>query len=331
MSKHTDWQALQAVLAQEIDAYLRDLADVSPAMLSYALVDAGQIPEMRGAFLEQMEIPHAKLFDGTKEHKIAQYGPVLIPLDRNANSGQLPVSQLLHSMQYGWTVSWITSPLDLIDLSKHLAGHLNGVLEDGREVLIRYYDPRNLAPFMENMDAKTKTALLTPIRHWTYWDRNLALSTIDGAGLTDMAGVQSTQIASSMQQAMANAAVPDLIMSNLLADSDPRQFEEWLPHTIYHSIVHLIHNARTYGVSEFQDIYLFVSLSINIHPEFDKLLPIFVSEKKNITLGEITLLELVLGIDDDQWNNLSQTGKKIGVDFLNTTHNILMVRNKKSE
>jgi hypothetical protein len=331
MSKHTDWQALQAILAQEIDAYLRDLTDVSPAMVSYALVDAGQIPEMRGAFLEQMEIPHARLFDGTKEHKIAKYGPVLIPLDRNANSGQLPVSQLLHSMQYGWTVSWLTSPLNLNDLASHLAGHLNGVLEDGREVLIRYYDPRNLAPFMENVDAKTKTVLLTPIKHWTYWDRNLALHTLEGAGLTNTAGVQSTQIARGTQQAMANAAVPDLIMSNLLADSDPRQFEEWLPHIMYGLIVAYIHNARTYGVSEFQDLYLFVSISINIHPEFHKILPIFVTENKNIISGEITFLDLVLRTDDDQWNNLSESGKEITLDFLATTYNILTTRNRTSE
>jgi hypothetical protein len=311
MSKHTDWQALQSILAQEIDAYLRDLADASPDMLSYALVDAGQIPEMRGAFLEQMEIPHARLFDGTKEHKIAQYGPVLIPLDRNANSSQLPVSQLLHSMQYGWTVSWLTSPLDLNDLARHLAGHLNGVLEDGREVLIRYYDPRNLAPFLDHVDSKTKTALLTPITYWTYWERNLVLHTIAGAGLPDVAGARSTQIASCTQQAMANAAIPDLIMSKLLTDSDPDAFSHWLPHALYRTISGLADEARQYGVQEFSDIYLFVSLAMTVHPEFHRLLPMFVCEQKNIAEGITEIMDIVLDVADEEWNDVSDEGELV--------------------
>ena len=320
MSKHTDWQALQAILAQEIDAYLRDLTDVSPDMLSYALVDAGQIPEMRGAFLEQMEIPHARLFDGTKEHKIAQYGPVLISLDRNANSGQLPVSQLLHSMQYGWTVSWLTSPLDLNDLTRHLAGHLNGVLEDGREVLIRYYDPRNLAPFLDHVDTRTKTALLAPIKQWRYWDRDFVLRTISGHAQTDLDDIQSTQITSDTQEVMANAAIPDLIMSKLLADSDSDAFDQWLPHTLYRAIADLVNEARRYGVNEFPDIYLFVSLAMTVHPQFHRVLPAFVNEQRQIATGEAVMLDVVLDVTDDEWNDVSDAGKDLRMQLCGTVY-----------
>jgi len=301
--------ALHAILAQEIDAYLAGLAARSPELHSYALADVGQIPEMRDTYLDRMEIPHAKLFAGTKEHKIAKYGPMLIPLDSNANSSQLPVSQLLHGMQYGWTVSWLTSPLGLEELSKHLAGHFNGVLDDGREVLIRYYDPRNLAPFLENIDGNTKIALLTPIKQWSYWDRDLVLQTVSGLGLSDVAGIQNTEIARVIQEEIANAAIPDLIMSKLLIDSDSNAFNDWLPHTLYRAIAHLTSEARQYGLRDFVDIYLFISLALTVHPEFHRVIPKFLTEQKNVINRTTMMMDMVLDIEDDEWNKASDDGE----------------------
>jgi hypothetical protein len=303
--------ALHAILAREIDAYLAGLVESLPELNSYALVDVGQIPEMRDTYLDRMEIPHAKLFAGTKEHKIAKYGPMLIPLDSKANSSQLPVSQLLHGMQYGWTVSWLTSPLGLEELARHLAGHFNGVFDDGREVLIRYYDPRNLAPFLRSIDANTKTGLLTPIKHWSYWDRDLVLQTISGLGLTDVVDIHNTHIARITQEGMAHAAIPDLIMSKLLIDSDFNAFDDWLPHTLYRAIAELTAEARQYGVQNFADIYLFISLALTVHQEFHRIIPLFITEQKNIKDGKTKLTDLVLEVDDDEWNNASDDGERL--------------------
>ena len=303
--------ALHAILAQEIDAYLAGLAATSPELHSYALVDVGQVPEMRDTYLDRMEIPHAKLFAGTKEHKIAKYGPMLIPLDSKANSSQLPVSQLLHGMQYGWTVSWLTSPLGLEELAKHLAGHLNGVFEDGREVLIRYYDPRNLVSFLECVDENTKTALLMPIKKWLYWDRDLILRTISGMGLNNVAGIQSTQIARVIKEGMAHAAIPDLIMSKLLIDSDSNAFDNWLPHTLYCAIAEYTGDARQFGLQDFADIYLFVSLALTVHPEFHRVIQAFLTEQGKIADRTTTIMDLVLEVEDEEWNKASDDGESI--------------------
>lgn len=303
--------ALHAMLAQEIDAYLAGLVGGSPELHSYALVDVGQIPEMRDTYLDRMEIPHVKLFAGTKEHKIAKYGPMLIPLDSKANSSQLPVSQLLHGMQYGWTVSWLTSPLGLEDMARHLAGHFNGVFEDGREVLIRYYDPRNLVPFLESVEVDTKAALLAPISTWTYWDRNLVLQTFTGPGAREVAGIRSTRITDRTKDAMATAAIPDLIMSKLLADSDADAYEEWLPYTLYDTISTMTTKALDYGLQDFADIYLFVSLAMTVHPEFHEQLPALRTERQNITDGTSALLDVMLEVQDDEWNDLSDTAEAV--------------------
>ena len=315
---------LHAILAQEIDAYLAGLAAGSPELHSYALADVGQIPEMRDTYLDRMDIPHAKLFAGTKEHKIAKYGPMLIPLDSNANSSQLPVSQLLHGMQYGWTVSWLTSPLELEDLARHLAGHLNGVFDDGREVLIRYYDPRNLAPFLIHIDAGTKEALLAPINIWTYWDRNLILQTVSGAAQVDVAGVQRTQIMNQTKNAMADSAIPDLVMSKFLADSEAKAYDAWLPHTLYRAISAFAAEARQYGLEEFTDIYLFTSLALTVHPEFYKVISVFRDERKSIVDRKKEIMDLVLDVDDDEWNMAGEAGEKILVGMPIVMYNEIM-------
>lgn len=320
--------ALHAILAREIDAYLAGLVESLPELNSYALVDVGQIPEMRDTYLDRMEIPHAKLFAGTKEHKIAKYGPMLIPLDSKAHSSQLPVSQLLHGMQYGWTVSWLTSPLGLDELARHLAGHFNGVFDDGREVLIRYYDPRNLAPFLESIDADTNAALLGPISTWTYWDRSLVLQTITGPGAHEIAGIRSTRITDRTKDAMANAAIPDLIMSKLLADSDADAYDKWLPHTLSQVISTISMEARDYGLREFADIYLFVSLALTVHPGFHKHISVFSRERRNIADGKSAMLDVVLEVQDEEWNDTSDAGKDLRTRLCDTAYATLM--NEKS-
>ena len=328
MTKYTDWMALQAILSEEIDAYFSALEKQPPELRCYALVDAGQVPEFQDAFLDNLRIAHAKLFAGTRENKIAQYGPILIALHRHASSNRPPVAQLLASMQYGWTVTWLTSPLELAPLARHLAGHLNGILDDGQEALIRYYDPRNLAPFLDHMEPKTRAALLAPVTTWTYWNRALVLQTISGPGRTEVADHQRTHITSATKDAMAAAAIPDLIMSKLLSDSDTDAYADWLPHTLYRQVAALIAEARAYGLQEFADLYLFVTLALTVHPAFHTLLPAFVNEQRQIAAGETAMLDVVLAVTDDEWNDVSDAGHDLRARLCGTAYATFM--NEKS-
>lgn len=306
MSRQSDWLGLKSILTAQIDAYFIERRNDPPVFNLYALVDAGQIPD---ALRQQIEgIKSEKVFANTKEHKIEKYGPYLLPLDRSANCKQFPISALLDTMQYGWTVSWLTSKLDLKELSAHLASHLNGELEDGRSTLIRYYDPRVLAAFLEHIDSQTRSSIISPIGKWTYWDRSLDLQTISGHGKTSISEHSCTEIKTCTREAMALASLSDLIMSKLLTDSDATEMYAWLPHTLYQTIFALVTKARQFGLENVADIYLFVSLAFTVHPDFHLKLAVFMEKQKSIIDGTHTLLDLVTEISDEEWNEVSEAG-----------------------
>jgi hypothetical protein len=309
MSKQSDWLGLLSILTAQIDAYLIERRNDPPVFNLYALVDAGQIPE---SLRQQIaEVKHEKLFSNTKEYKIEKYGPYLLPLERDANSKQFPMPELLNTMQYGWTVSWLTSKLDLKELAAHFACHLEGELEDGRKTLIRYYDPRVLAPFLEHIDSQTRSSIVSPIGKWTYWDRSLDLQTISGPGKTSVSKNLCTPINACTREAMALASAPDLIMSKLLSDSDTREMYPWLPHTLYRTIFTLATKARQFGLEDIADVYLFVSLAFTVHPDFHLKLAVFLEKQKTIVDGTCTFLDLVSEIPDEEWNDVSEAGTDI--------------------
>ncbi len=306
MFNNDDWPAIRAKLAFAIDAFFAPLQPAGRTIHRYALADAAQIEQFRGerfAWLQQrLAIPHISLFTLTQEQPIAAYGPLLISLDADASASHSLVGVLLQMMSYGWTVSWLTSTLEPEPLAQHLAGHLNGTLADETKVLVRYYDPRLLPEFLIHLDSQTKKALLGPIGQWAFWDRKLNLLRCRGGNLAESAGVKTCEISEKAQAALAEAAVPDLLVSMLIEEMDSETLAQWLPHALYNAVVEQIGAARRYGLTELADLQLFLSLAFEIHPKFQHILDIFGLEKQRVQDGEVSFSDLVLKVADHEWN-----------------------------
>lgn len=306
MELNRDWLPLQRKLMRDVTRFFDDAPQVGININRYALVDAAQVPELRSAAFLARPFHHVSLFSLTQENGIARYGPLLIPVD--AGPGSDVVRRVVRAMRHGWTVSWLSSPLAMDDLADHLAGHLNGELADGKDVLVRYYDPRLLAAFIAHLDEQTKTALLGPVCQWAWWDRHLSLVTVKGGNESKSACITQTNISAVTQKAMAAAAKNDLFNSALLEDSEPDEFSSWLPHTLYHAVSRQVVRAEKLGLKEPADLVLFISLALRVHPDFFDALPNFARKKHSLALGEIDMATLALGVVDDDWNLLGRTG-----------------------
>jgi hypothetical protein len=308
MTIKAKWIDLRGKLRQDLSRFYVIPVDTTGQILRrYALVDAAQVPELRSAEFLSRPFECISLFALTREHGIAKYGPLLVPLDDTTTS---PVTaRVLRSMRRGWTVSWLSSALSLQDLAEHLAGHLNGTLPDGTDVLVRYYDPRVLPSFLVHLDAATREALLAPIGHWAWWDRKLDFVIEKGDGRAVSSGITHIQVPAEMQKAMAVAAMDDLINGLIVAEADDGEFVKWLPHTLYTAISRQLHSARNLGLSVPADLQLFVSLALRVHPDFFELLPVFARERERLSNGEVDMPTLVLGMEDDDWNRLGSIGE----------------------
>ncbi|CDG84354.1 DUF4123 domain-containing protein [Janthinobacterium agaricidamnosum] len=274
----------------------------------YALVDAAQVPELHRQKSRALDFPHANLFSLSKEHGIAKYGPLLFPLEAGARSRHPLVALLLQGMRYGWTVSWLSSTLPMDALAKHLAGHLNGMLDDDKDVLLRYYDARLLPAFVQHLPPEASAALLAPVAQWIYWDRQLRLACIEGGRQADSPGVRDTAISAAVQAAMAHAALGDLICSTMYEEADASEFEQWLPHAFYSAVQRKIDQARRFGLKEVADLQLFASLALQVHPDFHQLLSSFQHEQANLASGKISLVDVVHQVPDREWERLGASG-----------------------
>jgi hypothetical protein len=273
----------------------------------FALLDAGQLP--RGSYVEiRKQISGCiDLFALTRENRIAEYGPILIPVYENF--AHPTTAALLRTMRYGWVVSWLSSYLSLDELAEHLAGHLNGNLVDEGDVLIRYYDPRLLPCFLcHNLLTSTKS-LMQPVCHWAWWDRTMNLVVYEGNYGKKSPGVTNTNIREKTRAAMASFALSDFIHAELLKGAENEEFSTWLPHMISNAVFAQIEKARSFGLSLPQDLQLYTSLSLMIHPRFFELSPIFFKNKENIKRGEVDMATLTLAVDDGEWTRLGSSGR----------------------
>lgn len=110
------------------------------------------------------------LFDNTPEHGLDEVAPWLIhvPLPSwLAGNGKL--DKLLVEERDKQSLSWIWSRLDIDDLREHLQPYLQGKLKNGRDTLVRFYDPQVMVRLFNIFTEKQKAALFAPIEEWWLW------------------------------------------------------------------------------------------------------------------------------------------------------------------
>jgi len=305
MTITSDWTRLRNKLMRDLSLFFTSCSATEDRLEHYALVDAAQVPEMRSNTRLIERLHGVRLFSLTQEHGIEKYGPILIPLceasDRNIDAS------LISAMRSGWAVSWLGSTLPLMKLAEHLVQYMNGRLADGREVLVRYYDPRVLPVFLEHAEKTLIEGLMAPIAHWAWWDRQMKFTSRVGDRLHFSAKFAEINISQQLQEAFSKRAIEDLIQGMLLEHTDKDEFASWLPQVLYCAVAKHVSAAQQIGLISISNIYLYVSLALRTHPRFFSLLAL--ESKGTCPITEIDLPQLVLAVIDDDWNILSSDGK----------------------
>lgn len=302
------WASLRAKLFDDLaGSQIYKIREGASGENWYALLDAGQLPRTYYAELKKKIPQHICLFSLTKEHNIAEYGPILIPIDRKLDN--TTVAALVRAMRFGWTVSWLSSLLSLNQLAIHLAGHLNGSFTDGSEVLIRYYDPRLLPAFINECELLSTRSLMYPICHWLSWNREMSLVVYDGGHGEKSPGVNVTNISKEVRLAMSVATFDDFVHAQILNDAGGDDFFNWLPHMVNYAVATQVKKARSYGLVLLPDIQLYVSLALTVHPQFFDLIPFFSKNLDYLKRNQVDIATLALAVDDRDWEKLGASGK----------------------
>lgn len=148
----------------------------------YALVDVGLQPAAL-PWAKRLRGEAAALFEGTPEAALGDLSPRLArigpagELADEASATFLRAAPLLAWHEALPCVSWLASAATLSELAEHLRGRLTGQLcdEDGQpmgEVMLRYYDARVLAGYLQTLTETQYALALQPLVWWGLWNRH---------------------------------------------------------------------------------------------------------------------------------------------------------------
>jgi hypothetical protein len=213
------------------------------------------------------------LFDGTPEQELHTAAPLLIAFTQEDKE---LVAWLggLERMQP--SVSWIESPHTLGTLAPMLARRLPCEIDDGREVVLRYYDPRILLGLPSALTPQQKRYFFAPVAAWTAWEpRREAYYGIEAEPATaaDMARYAFSPISLTLAQR-------DQLMyfdKENLYDSIVTHWQETCPDDIdglsapilREIAMAAVSRCGGYGIHDPGALHLFAGLMMTVSPSFD--------------------------------------------------------------
>lgn len=206
-----------------------------------------------------------------EEAEAACTGPVLIHVASNQTR---TLAWFLEHTQGMHCLSWIVSPLSLIDLREHLRGLTKVSAEDSSEYDMRYFDTRILPAWYQMLDERQEAHALGPLTSWTFMDHDGTPSTIFGHGHSHAPAPQTLRLTLIQEQKLLDAALPDIVLQRL-EENGNADLEAMPPAQRHGFITEQVNKARQqYGITSSQEIVLFCSLALGIGKNFDKLLPV---------------------------------------------------------
>ncbi len=130
----------------------------------YALVDGFQYERHTGKRLEHRPDVNRPILIGTEDAPLAHAGPWLIDIGR-AEEQLAELRDLENALP---SVSWLITAIDLEGLAQLLQLKLHAQLPDGRQALLRFYDPRVLGNLFQTMDIEQRAEFFHLIDEWHF-------------------------------------------------------------------------------------------------------------------------------------------------------------------
>lgn len=124
----------------------------------YAIIDTARDHRVF-SWLEESGCPHEMLYPKHLASAMDDRGPYLVSLTQDSTSLESLISA-------GWGKSWgvyLVGPQDFQTVSRHLRRQLFATLRDGRQALLRFYDPRVLRLYLPTCTETELDRLFGPI------------------------------------------------------------------------------------------------------------------------------------------------------------------------
>lgn len=204
------------------------------------------------------------------EHDAAAVGPLLFELTRDQLANNKP-DTLLDFLNGQSAGSFILSQLDAASLAHRLQNLLDVLLDDGSDMLMRFFDPRVLPFWLAILEPSYQTYVAQTMQQWMYWGADFSLQTqvFTPHAQEEMAAKFPMQISSKQEQTLLDACAPWTMIERFRSESVSALAS--LPVSQrYAFFAQQLQRAQAYGLQGQGDLEAYCSLAIECSPLFDE-------------------------------------------------------------
>lgn len=255
--------AFAAIRVRDMRRWLDAFAD-TPV---FALVNVARCdPQALATLCQKANLEMISLFANTPEEDHASTGPHLIALPKSHSAELLNALAVQCAVNDALTLIACTQPV--FRLVEHLQSWLNGTLEGGTEVLIRYFDPRIGFDFMGLLPDAERRAFLKPMRFWAGWNASFSPIVMPGsANPTAAPRAQTLPISKDMAIALGHVNTADLILGLITEeDLEDGELDHIAPALQRHIAQRQLAQLRAAGLQDWADQRFWVGMGLRINP-----------------------------------------------------------------
>lgn len=242
---------------------------------TYALLDCSAHEHaFRDLTTRFPDLQWRSLFDGTPEARLVSAAPILISALREHTALITWLEQLELASP---SVSWIASSYPLSTLAPILTRRMQCEINDGQEVVLRFYDPRILLGLPSALTAQQKRYFFAPVSSWIAMEprrQERYTINIEPATPADISRYAFAPISLTLQQR-------DQLMyfdKENLYDSIIQHWRDTCPDDIAgikHNMLReasiaAVARADSYGITDANAKHLFAGLMMTVSPSFDE-------------------------------------------------------------
>lgn len=241
---------------------------------TYALLDCSAHDHaLRDLKTRFADIRWQSLFDGTPEEHLEAAAPLLIATPRDNKELLAWLEQL---EQAAPSVSWIGSPYALPVLAQMLTRRMECEINDGQQVVLRFYDPRILLGLPSALTSQQKRYFFAPVTSWIAWEprrqERYAIN-VEPATPADISRFAFTPISLTLAQRdqlmyFDKENLYDSIVQQW-RDTCPDDIAGIKPNMLREIAITAVARANSYGITDATAQHLFAGLMMTVSPSFD--------------------------------------------------------------
>jgi Domain of unknown function (DUF4123) len=286
---------------QSISALLRALTAKGDLIRVFALIDGAILRELPKTQRKHWPTHQATSLLVRASADAAEVGPLLFGLTPTQLHTQL-ADTLLDTKTGRIAGSFITTRANTPELVEQLTRFVDVTLDDGSEMVMRYFDARVFPFWLEVLTPPYRAHAASVVNQWLYWGSDLQVKTISFTQAPQHKEPDwPMQISVQQENALMTACEP-FTMIERFRTQDGAALSKVAPEQRYAFFREQLERAQRHGLSGQSDLEAYCSIALDCGPKFDEH-PAIKAALAHMKTGQ-TFSKALSAVNDADWKLL---------------------------